>query len=321
MDESINPRTGYSSKNNVLVPNKAPNPRTALQGKLDLKIQREIEIDGIGMGVLSDGTPFLTGRGLARLCGVDSSRISEMSADWSRDPGPPVPTKVKEILRGRGFSFTQPCIQIQNENGFSSAYPDSVCLAVLEYYAFDAPTLREQARNNFRLLAGHALHDFIYKNVGYDSRSPVPENWRQYHDRISLTYGSVPLGYFSVFKEIAEMIVTLGQSGLNIDSTFIPDGSVGIHWGKHWEDMNLCSTFGKRIKWAHNYPAYFPQARSNPQHPWCYPDVALAEFRRWMRENYVGDGKFDAYITKKVRDKELPASFGHLAIAAYSRRN
>src|SRR5262245_15702863 len=33
-----------------------------------LFVDREKEIDGIGMGVLSDGTAFLTGRGLARLC-------------------------------------------------------------------------------------------------------------------------------------------------------------------------------------------------------------------------------------------------------------
>jgi len=37
---------------------------------MDLSIKHQIEIDGVGMGVLPDGTPFLTERGLARLCGV-----------------------------------------------------------------------------------------------------------------------------------------------------------------------------------------------------------------------------------------------------------
>jgi hypothetical protein len=36
-----------------------------------------------------------------------------------------------------------------------------------------------------------------------------------------------------------------------------------------------------------------------------------------VRENYVGDGKFSNYINSKVKQKELPASFAQLAIAAY----
>ena len=91
----------------------------------------------------------------------------------------------------------------------------------------------------------------------------------------------------------------------------------GLHWGKHWTAKNFDATLGARIKYQHNYPAYFPQAESNPQEPWCYPDTALAEFRRWLREDYIGAGKFSTYITGKVAQKQLPASFAQLAIAAY----
>jgi hypothetical protein len=38
----------------------------ALQGSLDLGIEKQAEVNGIEMG-LSDGTPLLTGRGLALL--------------------------------------------------------------------------------------------------------------------------------------------------------------------------------------------------------------------------------------------------------------
>ncbi len=79
----------------VLVPVSTPNPRTPVQPMLDLQIEKQIEIDGVGMGVLSDGTAFLAGRGLARLCGIDSSRISEMSADWDAVTLP-LTIKVKE---------------------------------------------------------------------------------------------------------------------------------------------------------------------------------------------------------------------------------
>ncbi|MEX2201191.1 MAG: hypothetical protein WD711_07345, partial [Dongiaceae bacterium] len=179
------------------------------------------------------------------------------------------------------------------------------------------PNTREEAQKNFRLLAGQALHDFIYTQVGYDPNNSVPIVWRQFHDRVSLTYNSVPVGYFSVFKEIADMIVTLGQAGLHIDKSFVPDGSVGSHWSRHWDENGFDDKFGARQKWDHNYPDYFPQARSNPQPAWCYREAALPEFRRWMRENYIGDGKFTKYINAKIKQKELPASFAQLLVAAY----
>ena len=41
-----------------------------------------IERDGIVMGALSDGTPYLTGRGLARMCGVENSVIFRLPNNW-----------------------------------------------------------------------------------------------------------------------------------------------------------------------------------------------------------------------------------------------
>jgi len=302
---------------NVLVPVSGGKPRNPAQGVLPLQIEKQIEIDGIGMGVLSDGTAFLNGRGLARLCGIDSSRISEMAADWDF-PELQLTIRVQSILQSRGIAVENPYIEIKQRSGSFHAYPDFVALAVLEYYAFDAPTTRDEAKKNFRLLAGKALHDFIYAQVGYDPNNYVPEIWRQFHDRVSLTYNTLPAGYFGVFKEIADMIVTLGQAGLQIDSNFVPDISVGLAWGKHWEKANFDEKFGDRVKWDHNYPEYFPQALSNPQQAWCYPEMALGEFRRWFREDYVKGGKFAAYIGTKVQQRALPASFAQLAIAAYN---
>jgi len=171
---------------------------------------------------------------------------------------------------------------------------------------------------NFRLLAGKALRDFIYTQVGYDPASQVPALWKQFHDRMSMVYNAVPAGYFGVFKEIADMVVHLGQSGIHIDSTFVPDGSVGIHWAKHWKSAELENFHGPRIKYDHNYPEYFPQALSNPQESNCYPESALGEFRRWFREVYIGAGKFEAYLTTKVKAKDLPVSVAQLAISSYS---
>jgi hypothetical protein len=310
--------TTLSNDNNnlpVVMPRKGADPR---QGVLNLGIARQIEIDGVGMGVLSDGTPFLTGRGLARLCGVTHAQIQRLSAEWREDAPKSRVSAIKELLLQRGVKRDSPYVEIEQRSGTFYAYPDVVCLAVLEYYAFDAANPQPEAKKNFRLLAGKALRDFIYTQVGYDPNYLVPDAWRQFHDRVSLTYNSVPRGHFGIFKEMADMIVTLGQTGIQIDRKFVPDISVGQCWAKHWDINAFDEKYGKRIQWEHNYPQYFPQAKSNPQDCWCYPDSALGEFRRWLRDVYIGEGKFAKYINEKVKHQELPASFAQLAIKAYS---
>ena len=272
----------------------------------------------LAWGVLSDGTAFLTGRGLAKLCGIDSSRISELAQGWSAEDQNQMTITVQTILSEKGIEVEKPFIEIKLKNEFFHAYSDVVCLAVLEYYAFEKPTAI--AQKNFRLLAGKALHDFIYTQVGYDPADRVPEIWRQFHDRVSLVYNAVPAGYFGIFKEISDLIVHLGQNGFPIDSSFVPDISIGISWGKYWTANDLDNKYSKRVKFEHNYPNYFPQADSNPQDAWCYPDEALGEFRRWLRETYVGDGKFEAYLKSKAHLRELPASVTQLTVAEFAKK-
>lgn len=298
------------------LPAKTTPPTIAQKRQMPLFVDMEKEIDGVGMGVLSDGTAFLTGRGLARLCGIANPRIVEMGQNWSNDSTNAMAEGVKKILRDSKTMTEKPYIEITKGGATFYAYPDYVCLAVLEYYAFDQPTA--EGKRNFRTLAGKTLHDFIYDQVGYDPRRQVPEIWRQFHDRVSLTYNAVPAGYFSVFKEIADIIVHLGQNGLAIDDKFVPDISVGIHWAKYWTEKNFEAAYGERKKFEHNYPAYFPQAQSNPQEPWCYPEMALGEFKKWIREVYIGDGKFKKYLDDQVAKKMLPPAFSALAIASYT---
>lgn len=284
--------------------------------QLNLAIEKEVEIDGIGMGVFSDGTPYLTGRGLARICGVDNASIVRISSEWNEPAQKPRITKIKQLLISKGTSIESPYIAIEGNNYWTG----SVCIAVLEYYAFEASQSNNKtAIQNYRALAGEGFQSFVYTQVGYDPNHNVPEAWKQFHDRVSLVYNTVPHGYFSVFKEISDMIVTLGQAGLHIDHTFVPDISVGISWGKHWTSNSFDSEYGARIKYEHNYPDYFPQSVSNPQEPWSYPESSLGEFRRWFREVYIGEGKFKNYISNQSKVKSLPPSFAQLAIEAYEK--
>lgn len=292
------------------------------QGALDLAIVTETEVRGIGMGVLKDGTPFLHQRGLAALCGVENAHIGTISSQWNDIEQKPRINAIKDLLKARGVNVEFPHMEIVHKGRKIYAYPDAICLAILEYYAFEAgANSKSDALKNFRTLAGNGLHDFIYAQCGYDPNKSVPEAWRQFHDRVSLTYNSCPAGYFSIFKEIADMIVHLGQHGLHIDDKFIPDISVGTTWSKHWCDNDFDSRFSARMKYDHNYPSYFPQALSNPQAAWCYPESALGEFRRWYRACYIGEGKFKNYIEGKVKQMQLPTSFATLAIASYSNGN
>jgi hypothetical protein len=286
------------------------------QGRLNFEIEKQKEIQGIGMGVLKDGTPFLNQRGLARLCGVENAHIGTISSQWNENDQKPRIRAIKDILSSRGLTVDAPHMVLSVDGKPMFAYPDKICLAILEYYAFEAGhNLQEEARKNFRLLAGTALQEFIYTQVGYSPVVPIPASWKHFHDRVSLSFHTVPAGYFSIFKEMSDIIVTLIREGALIDDKFVPDISVGQHWSKFWTDNELDFSYGARIFYEHSYPPYFPQAASNPQPAYCYPDAALGEFRRWMREIYLVE-RMRSYLGSKARQGALPPSFVALALRA-----
>lgn len=286
-----------------------------IQQLLKLTVDKEIEKDGVGMGVLSDGTAYLTGSGLARMCGVVESTIREMANDWAAEQFKPRGRAIANLLAERGWTGTSLFIPVEVDGSTHHAYPEPVCTAFLEYYAFVVSPPKQEAVKNARILIGSSLKAFVYVQVGYDPSHSVPLAWKQFHDRVSLTYNKVPKGYFCVFKEIANMVVAMIQNGVPVDDKTVPDISAGQHWGKHWSDNEFDKTLGARIKFESCYPDYFPQAASNPHHPWAYPDEGLPEFRRWFIEMYLPE-KFPAYIANQVKNRALPPSIGQLAIQA-----
>jgi len=286
------------------------------QAELDLAIDRDAEIQGVGMGVLSDGTPYLTQRGLAALCGVQNAHIGTISSQWS-DLDKPRISAIKAILQKMGLEADKPHIEILHRNVVNFCYPAEVCLAVLEYYAFDAGQFAKiEARDNYRLLAGSKLRDLIYRQVGYDPAGNYNISFQKWHERIELNYQSAPRGFFHVFNEAHTIVYELIVAGANIGDKTVVDISIGQHWSKHWESENLEDRFGERSKYPHRYPDSHPQSKSNPQESWCYPIDALGEFRRWMQDVYIEGGKFRAYLSGKEKKGELAPSIAQLAIAA-----
>lgn len=303
---------------------KLPAKRRAVdpaQPELELHVETEVDRDGVGMGVLSDGTPFLNQRGIGDLCGVRNKYIGIISSEWNANEPPVEVKRVKELLFEQGGTIpSSPHLVLWVGRRQYFAYPDTVCMAMLEYYAFEAKRqYADLALQNYRRLARFGLKQFIYQETGYSRESNDDDLWRVFKDRVSLTYDAVPDGYFGIFKELSSLIVTLGLAGLHIDEKFVPDISVGQAWSKYWGDNSLSDQYGNRATYAHNYPAYFPQAASNPQMANCYPDSALGEFRRWFREDYIGEGRFKRYLVRKVRDQLLSQEYVERAMFALMR--
>jgi hypothetical protein len=288
------------------------------QLSLNLQIAAEREVDGVGMGVLSDGTPFLTIRGLSRLCGVDHTLIVRMTAAWQESPLKPREHRIRELIRDQGGNDNIAFIALSKNGTIYHAIPSAVCMAVLEYYAFEAKgENREHALRSFRTLARKGFADFVYAQVGYNPTGAVDVSWLQFQDRVSLAYHTVPDGYFSVFKELADLFVTLIRGGASVGMSFIPDISVGQHWSKYWASENLDVIYGERCRYDHNYPQYFPQSASNPQPAYCYPDEALGEFRKWIKQEYIAK-KMPNYLLQKTKDGMISGVAAQKAIAAFA---
>lgn len=285
------------------------------QAKLDLGIEKDTEVNGIGMGVLSDGTPYLNQRGLCALCGVQNAHIGTISAQWNDADLKPRIKSIKAILEKGGRTPEFAHIEVKHKGVVQYCYPADVCLAVLEYYAFDAGVnCQPEARDNFRILAGTTLREMIFRQVGYDPTGQ--RRFDKWHERIALNYQSAPPGFFHVFNEAHTLIYEMIMAGAPVDERTVVDISIGIHWSRYWDENGLSGRFGDRDKFPHRYPNSHPQAKSNPQESWCYPLEALGTYRAWLQTEYIAGGKFRAYIEGKQRRGDFLPSVAMLTIAA-----
>lgn len=269
---------------------------------LDIAISAETVVDGIEMGVLANGIPYLTQNGLASACGVQRLRIKEISDEWTESIENGIFKKgkmtfISSYLREKGFDSPKLFIPFIKNGVEHHAFPDIVCMAILEFYAFESSKADNQiAIRSYRNLAIYGLREYIYKSVGYKP----DDSWKYYHDRVSLMTNKdiVPEGYFIVFNEIAGMMIDLIKAGLAVNQYTVPDISVGLTWASHWKTHNFSKTLGETKDCSHYYPEGFDQAKSNPQKINAYPDAALPEFRRWFKQIYLPT-KFPTYILKK----------------------
>jgi len=280
---------------------------------------KEVEVDGVPMGVLSDGTPYLHLRGLARMCGVDHAALLRLANNWDEEQTKPRGLKIKEFLAAHGHCGESLNLQTESSGIDTHVYIDAVCMAILEYYAFEATQgSNETARRNYRELARYSFRKFIYKTCGYDPDRHIPDSWRNFRERVLLN-DQIPVGYFCIFREIADLVVHMIRAGCPLDSHTVPDISVGRTWAKHWTESTFDAAYGDRLQHPHVFPEWFPQAAANPVPVWIYPATALGTFHIWLHRYYIPQ-QFPKYVAGKVEDGVfLPARADHL-IEAVSRK-
>ena len=281
-----------------------PSPKM-VQGCL-FQVEKQCEIDGIEMGVLENGIPYLTEAGLARMCGIDRKVLNRLAIEWPIEKTKPRGMSINSLLNQAGYN--EDCLYLESEfNGKKiNAYTEPVCMVLVEYYAFVAKEPRQEAINAFRSLA---------------KRTFIPaSNSLAINDRMDITSMSVPDGYFSIFHEIAGMIVPMIRSGVIISDKVIPDISVGKLWSAFWKENDFDKKYGSRIRYNHSYPDYYPQSKSNPQPSYAYPDSSLGEFRKWLREKYIYTN-FPKYLVTKIKSLAISSWTAQKAIAAFSQEN
>lgn len=275
--------------------------------------EKHLTRDGIEMGVLEDGLPYLSQKGLAAMLGINRSTLQDFTAAWSKQASTKQIENFNKILKNYEYSEDELYIEAEVNGTILYAYTEPVCMALLEYYTSITP--KEQAKKSMRILVRDSFSRFVYTAVGYSPEQKQLDVWRDFHTRIDLVASNVPVGCFCVFMETAGLVVPLIKEGIIVNNRTVPDGSIGIHWSNYWRENKLDQIYGEPIKYLHYYPENYPQSASNPQKVWAYPDDALPLFRKWLREVYISE-KLHTYMMKIIKEGKIDKKIGMKALEA-----
>jgi hypothetical protein len=102
------------------------------QGDL-FHVDKQIEFDGIEMGVLENGMPYLTSRGLARMCGIDHAPFHRLTTNWEEERIKPRGKAINDLLKSANYNENTLFFRAEHNGRPINAFPEPVCLALLEY--------------------------------------------------------------------------------------------------------------------------------------------------------------------------------------------
>ncbi|MGI2206898.1 hypothetical protein ACROAD_01305 [Shewanella baltica] len=243
-------------------------------------VKHSSDSDGFEMGVMSDGTPYLTASGLAYITGKARSNIITLVSDWSTGRHTPRGLAISNLITKHGGKPTEYLHKPINVRGVvNHAIPANICMAVLEYYAFESSPLSEIAQQNFRNLASQSLKEFIYQRTGYKATGALPLHLARYIKNRA----KIPYTHFSMLNEITlNLIAPLEEAGYTLPDSIIPDISEG---------KMFCA-------WLRKHRNVEPKAFPRYQHEYIdgrvvdaclYPVEYMDDFRKhfhevWLRE-------------------------------------
>jgi len=269
-----------------------------------IKVQ---EIDSISMGILPNGETFLSLQGLAKFCGVAPSAIIQLAQDWekgeaqNRNRGQKLESLIKEWTESDSTPDSL-YVQINSNNSISGvihAVPEAIVMAITDYYAHFALITKPEAISNYRKAAKYGLRKYIYERLSYTEKDVLTKSWELFQERI--LNNESPRGYFTMFDEATTIIASLIRNSIAVDDSIMPDGSLGIHWAKHWKNSNLATKHSERIKIKHNFPESYRQMDPEIN---AYPNSALSDFRTWFEDVYLPQ-KYPEYIKTKARNGKI----------------
>lgn len=174
------------------------------------KISKFGNFGGFELGVLIDGIPFASAGGLAVLCGVTTKTITDVGQYVGKDDDKFRSGKIANLLIEYNYQGDKLYEILVHEGQQVYAYPESVCMAFLEYYAHDAgKRCTQKAKNLARALMRKSFKDFVYELVGYKEtkRSSFSEyvlsRFLIHHDVDEMR---LPDGYFCLFDKMIELL-------------------------------------------------------------------------------------------------------------------
>ena len=174
------------------------------------KISKFGNFDGFELGVLIDGIPFASAGGLAVLCGVTTKTITDVGQYVADSEDKFRAGKIAALLIEYAYQGDK-LYEVHIHDGQEVyAYPEPVCMAFLEYYAYEAgQRCTQKAKNLARALMRKSFKDFVYELVGYKEtkRSSFSEyvlsRFLIHHDVDEMP---LPDGYFCLFDKMIELL-------------------------------------------------------------------------------------------------------------------
>jgi hypothetical protein len=174
------------------------------------KISKFGNFDGFELGVLIDGIPFASAGGLAVLCGVTTKTITDVGQYVDNDDDKFRSGKIANLLTEYDYQGDKLYEILLHDGQEIYAYSEPVCMAFLEYYAYEAgKRCTQKAKNLARALMRKSFKDFVYELVGYKEtkRSSFSEyvlsRFLIHHDVDEMR---LPDGYFCLFDKMIELL-------------------------------------------------------------------------------------------------------------------